>query len=185
MLIPPKICCSSCARTSPSSLTAVHNSIACATILSINTKEYHPDPLNNLAFYMDLVTKNKDRLAYKEPKSLEHTARTTCLISLSTFFNKGRGYLVEKGWMVQDRFYARNKDHPLSLSNQAELGWKKDEIVTPLVGIKIHFDLMGSVAWRNTFSGKDYTCHLLPAVPHGIIGIEQETIQLKSKTYKK
>ena len=92
-----KICCSSCARTSPSSLTAVHNSIACATILSINTKEYHPDPLNNLAFYMDLVTKNKDRLAYKEPKSLEHTARTTCLISLSTFFNKGRGYLVEKG----------------------------------------------------------------------------------------
>lgn len=166
MLIPPKFRCSSCANTSPSSLPAINNSVACATILETNTKEYHPDPLNNLAFYMDLVTKNRDRLAYQEPNSIEHTASTTCLISLSTFFNKGWGYLVEKGWMVKDRFYARNGDHPLGLSNQAELGWKKYEMVTPLVGIKIHFDLivfskvsskltrkfMGSVAWLNTFS---------------------------------
>lgn len=110
MLIPPKFRCSSCANTSPSSLPAINNSVACATI--------------------------------QEPNSIEHTASTTCLISLSTFFNKGWGYLVEKGWMVKDRFYARNGDHPLGLSNQAELGWKKYEMVTPLVGIKIHFDLI-------------------------------------------
>lgn len=65
MLIPPKFCCSSCANTSPSSLPTINNSVACATILATIRKEYRPDLLNNLAFYMDFVTKKKTVLPTK------------------------------------------------------------------------------------------------------------------------